>query len=953
MTRLTKDEARAQIKILVEKFEEYRELYKGKEYDETKTRIEFVNPFFEALGWDIDNHEKRMPHDAEVIHEAKQRQNGKVKAPDYLFQRGKGKPFFYVEAKKPSVDLKNDKSPAFQLRRYGWNGSLKISLLTDFEEFAIYNCTKQPRIADTAKVGRLDYFTYQDYLPKFDFLWDTFARDNAYNGSIDAYTKKFAEVNEKESVSVKFLETLENWRTYLATSIALKNKDLDEAGLNYAVQQTIDRVLFFKIAEDRGLEAPNQLLNATKKGNVYQNIYELFRTADQRYNSGLFDFKKDQFAAELIVDNKVIKNIIDDLYNDESFDFSIIPVEILGYAYEQFLGKVIVFDSPSPSGKGQGVGARIELKPEVRKAGGVFYTPQYIVDYIVENTLGKKIKEIENSLSFGEGKGGAIMDEIAKIKVLDPSCGSGSFLLGAYDYLLQYHLNYYLANFKEKSKERSKYLTDENKLTTSVKKQILLNNIFGVDIDTQAVEVSKLSLLIKCLEGETQSSIEAENKLFKQKVLPTLDGNILCGNSLIAPDFYDNGLFLSPKEERKINVFDWKEGFKAVFKQGGFDLVIGNPPYGAGFSIHEKDYLKQNYPTSDIEVESYLLFIEKSFKFLNMNGISGNIIPSNLLTNIRYEKTRKLLLNGNIEYLIDLGSNVFDQASVDTCIIIFNKKQEKNHKVKTFVGKVSKEEIDYQEVAQNNFQRNSHFLFNIYSSQIENEIAQKIGIKGEKLANLVSFARGVEFGYKSQYTTTNPKVKNAKPLLAGRCINRYSLNFENQYVIFDERDVSNFKDKSIYENEKLLIRRIGSNIIATYDNQNYYNVCDVYNILAKNGTDLKYILAVLNSKLMSFYLKTQFKNAKKLFPKIPIKYLEELPIRGLDLSKKQEKEVYQLIIRAVTTLLELNEKKSKTKLTTEIDQLNNRIKHNENLINEKLYQLYELTQEEIAIIENE
>ncbi len=930
MTKLTKEEAREKIEKLVEKFEAYLELYKGKDYDEAKTRIEFVNPLFEALGWDMDNHEKRMPHDAEVIHEAKQRQNGKTKAPDYLFQVGKGKPFFYVEAKKPSVDLKNDKSPAFQLRKYGWNGSLKISLLTDFEEFAIYNCTKQPRIADTAKVGRLDYFTYKDYIPKFNFFWDTFAKENAYKGSIEAYTSKFADINEKENVSAKFLETLENWRTYLATSIALKNKDLDEAGLNYAVQQTIDRVLFLKIAEDRGLEAPNQLLNASKKGTIYQNIYELFKTADQRYNSGLFDFKKDKTTSELIVDNKVIKNIIDDLYNDESFDFALIPVEILGYAYEQFLGKVIVIN--------QNRVAEVQLKPEVRKAGGVFYTPQYIVDYIVENTLGKLIK-------------GKTPEEISKIKVLDPSCGSGSFLLGTYDYLLQYYLNYYLAHYQENNKERGKYLTSENKLTTSVKKQILLDNIFGVDIDSQAVEVSRLSLLIKCLEGETQSSMEAENKLFKQKVLPTLDYNILCGNSLIAPDFYDSGLFLSPKEERKINVFDWKEGFKAVFKQGGFDLVIGNPPYGAGFLDAERKYLKQNYPTSDIEVESYLLFIEKSFKFLNTNGISGNIIPSNLLTNIRYEKTRKLLLNGNIDYLVDLGSNVFDQASVDTCIIIFSKKQEDNHKIKAFVGKVSKENIDYKEFGQDYFQNNPHSLFNIYSSQTENEVAKKIGKQGEKLANLVLFARGVEFGYKSQYTTTNPKIKNAKPLLAGRCINRYSLHFENQYVIFDENDVSNFKEKSIYENEKILIRRIGSNIIATYDNQKYYNVCDVYNILAKNGTDLKYILAILNSKLMSFYLKTQFKNAKKLFPKIPIMYLEQLPIKSLDLLKKAEKQDYEQIIKSVNALLDLHKKKASLKLAHEIEQIDRRIKHNENLIDEKLYELYELTKEEIELID--
>lgn len=934
---VTKEEAKEKIRELIEKFESQKEYFKTLEYNETQTRKDFIDPFFRALGWDIDNKKGKLESYRDVKLEDKIRVSGRTKSPDYAFNVN-GKRTFFVEAKKPAVPIKDQPEPAIQVRNYAWNASLLISVVTDFEEFAIYDCTRKPRKHDRAITMRLKYIHYTQYLQEFDFLWDTFAFENVEKGSITAYGQKYADLKNAEPVDRAFLKSLEDWRTYLATNIAQLNKNLEEYELNFAVQQTIDRIVFLKVCEDRMLEKEGSLIAQIKKGNYYQNLYQYFVLADQKYNSGLFDLKKDSVTANLHIDNKVIKSIIEELYGEDengiTFNFNIIPVEILGYAYEQFLGKVIYLTSANS--------AKIEEKPEVRKAGGVYYTPQYIVDYIVKETLGELIA-------------GKTPQEISAIKVLDPACGSGSFLLGAYQYLLDYHLSYYQAHPSSfgKVKGGADTLTPEGKLTTAEKKRILLNNIFGVDIDAQAVEVTKLSLLLKALEGETEASIHASLKLFNERVLPSIDDNIQCGNSLIGTDFYNSGLFLTPREERKINVFDWKIAFKEVFRQGGFDVVMGNPPYGAGFLDLEKKYLKQNYPTSDIEVESYLLFIEKGFKLMKNEGICGYIIPNNIFTNIRYEKTRKLLLDTAIEYLIDLGSNVFNQASVDTCILIFNKQFHENHKIKSFIGKVAKEGMSYTEFEQIEFKKNKYFIFNIYTSQDANLLAKKIEKRGEKLANLVVFARGIEFGYKSKYTTTNAKMKNAKPLLAGRCIGRYSLKFENQYIIFDEKDISNFKDKSIYENPKLLVRRIGTEIIATYDAKQYYNVCDVYNLLAKNEIDLKLILAFLNSKLMSFYLQTQFKNAKKLFPKIPIKYLENLPIKIIDISKSEGRNIYEQIIKAVDALLELNERKSKVRLTQEKIQLNRRILYHEQIINQLLYDLYELSPEEIKLIDPE
>ncbi len=924
----TKAEAYALIAELVGKFEEFLPHYKSGTYNETQTRIEFVNPFFRALNWDINNDQNFAPFRKEVVHEALLRKGISTKYPDYLFRREENRNFFYVETKKPSVNIKDDSNPAQQLRLYGWQGGLLISLLTDFEEFALYNTTRKPTDKDTAQKGRLLYYTYKDYLKEFDFFWDTFEKNNVMQGSIDKLTQKYAkDFSQKESVTVVFLKELEKWRAYLATSLVTRNPEIDEFDLNYAVQQTLDRLLFLKIAEDRNIESKNQLKECTKKGNIYENVYQLFYAADQRYNSGLFDFKKDHVTRHLKVDNKVIKNIILELYAENGFDFSVIPVEILGAAYEQFLGSVITIDEQKT--------AHIDTKLDVRRAGGVYYTPQYIVDYIVQQTIGKAIAQ-------------QTPEQIAQLKILDPSCGSGSFLLGAYQYLLNYHEDYYrtLKNQGKKVKE----LTPDDTLTSAVKKQILLNNIFGVDIDTQAVEVAKLSLLIKCLEGETPASVKEQNILFKDRVLPTLDNNILCGNSLINHDFYDTGFFPTSKEMRKINTFDWKQGFAEVFKQGGFDCVIGNPPYGAVFSEPQKSYLKNRFKYADIELESYLLFIEKAIQLTKNQATVSLIVPSNLLTNLRYSKIRKLLLTQtNIELLLDLGANVFKQASVDTCIFVFSKGYTPENKIKTFVGNFL-QNMSYKEFLQDDFLQNTEQIFNIYTSKEEKTIEYKIANHTTPLQQLVKFARGVEYGYQSVYVVDKPK-KGAKPIVAGRCIKRYNLTFEGKYVLYDEKDLSNFKDRSIYENEKLLIRRIGHEIIAVYDNQHYYNVCDVYNVLAVGSTNLKYILGILNSKLMSFYMNVKFKNSKKLFPKIPIAYLEQLPIKVLDLNNKQQKQQYEQLIMLVEKLMDLQQKITAARVPQDKVLLGRVLEATENQLDNLIYQLYQLSPEEIAMIE--
>ena len=609
-----KEEAYNGIKELVEKFKSNYKQFHSSDYNETLTRQDFINPFFEYLGWDISNKQGLSQTYRDVIHEDKLKIGKETKAPDYSFRIG-GNRVFFVEAKKPSRNLKEDSDAAYQIRRYAWSGKLSVSILTDFEEFAIYDCSKKPSPNDKASMSRIEYINYEDYLNRFDFLYDTFAKENVLRGSLEKYNADTKSKKGTESVDIDFLNSLDDLRTKLASNISKLNS-LSLRDLNFAVQHIIDRVIFLRVAEDRGVENYGDLREACSGNNYYKNIVDIFKKSDGKYNSGIFDFSKDKITQNIEVDNKVIKEIINDLYYPKSpYEFSVISVEIIGNAYEQFLGKTITIGNNSK--------AKIELKPEVRKAGGVYYTPEYIVDYIVENTVGEKIK-------------GKTPKEIANIKIVDPACGSGSFLIGAYKYLLNYHREYYSKQGKKKflgSKEDA--ITEDGELALWVKKQILINNIFGVDIDSNAVEVTKLSLLLKCMENETPASIMNNQSLFNERALPSLDENIKCGNSLIGNDFYSGGdsLNIDIETQYKINCFDWEREFPNIFARKKKEVKA----YHITFAIHNSRVSEKmiTYKVNKGEVlnlsEEDELFITKSI---------GEVILKNDIKCLAYNISR-------------------------------------------------------------------------------------------------------------------------------------------------------------------------------------------------------------------------------------------------------------------------------------------------------------------------
>ncbi len=545
---------------LIERFDRNIEAYESGKYNETQVRREFIDPFFEALGWDVNNKEGNAEAYKDVIHEDAVKVSGVTKAPDYSFRIG-GQRKFFVEAKKPSINLKDAPAAAFQVRRYAWSAKLPLSIITDFEEFAVYDCRIKPDQKDKADKARIIYYTYRQYADKWEEIAAVFSKDAILKGSFDKYAESSKAKRGTSEVDSAFLIEIESWRDALARNIALRNT-LSVRELNDAVQRTIDRIIFLRIAEDRGIEDYGSLRSLCNGGNTYGRLQELFYKADDRYNSGLFHFRHEKDEAEppdnltpkLAIDDKPLKDILHRLYYPDSpYEFSVLPADILGQVYEQFLGRVIRLTSDHR--------AVVEDKPEVKKAGGVFYTPTYIVDYIVKNTVGKLL----------EGKNPKTAE---RLRILDPACGSGSFLLGAYQCVLDWHLKWYTENNPEKHAKNKKPILYQGQggawhLTTAERKRILLNNIYGVDIDIQAVEVTKLSLLLKVLEDETGETLNYQFKLFHERALPNLGGNIKCGNSLIGPDFYDGKqmTMLDTEEAQRINVFDWHAEFPEIFKQ--------------------------------------------------------------------------------------------------------------------------------------------------------------------------------------------------------------------------------------------------------------------------------------------------------------------------------------------------------------------------------------------------
>ncbi|MBI5352723.1 MAG: Eco57I restriction-modification methylase domain-containing protein [Chloroflexi bacterium] len=1046
------------IKNLVERFEANRESYRSGKYNETQLRREFLDPFFEALGWDIFNKGGYAETYKDVIHEDSLEIEGENKAPDYAFRIGGARKFF-VEAKKPAVNIEFNIHPAFQLRRYAWSAKLPLGILTDFEEFAVYDCRTKPDKKDKASLGRIALYSYKDYIEKWDEIAAIFSRDAVLKGSFDQYAEGLNASRRRGTTEVDdaFLAEIERWRDLLAKNIALRNPSLNVRELNYAVQITIDRIIFLRICEDRGVERDYQLkeiamtpsalasrgtspksdrsssdLGEAGRGSVYAGLCALFKKADARYNSGLFHFKDekeqsgaaDNLTLSLIVDDKVLQDILKNLYYPESpYVFREIPSDILGQVYERFLGKVIRLTA--------GHQAKVEEKPEVRKAGGVYYTPTYIVEYIVQNTVGKLL----------EGK---TPKEAARLKILDPACGSGTFPLGAYQYLLDWHLKYYA----EADNSPEKWLTGKNpaiyqvkdgyRLTTAKKKEILLNNIFGVDIDAQAVEVTKLSLLLKVLEGESSETIGSQLALFQERVLPDLGNNIKCGNSLIGPDYYEGQQltmgFEGEEERYRVNAFDWRGEFSDVFIHGGFDAVIGNPPYIRIQELQETSpidvefYKKCYQAASKGNYDIYVVFIEKGLSILNERGRLGFILPHKFFNAQYGAPVRNVIAKGkHLAKVVHFGDQqVFESATTYTCLMFLDKAghdefefekvqnlgdwrvaqtSDVSETSEVLTGKINASRVTESEwnfiVGEKAGIFEKLLTMPVKLGDVADRMAQGIRTSANEIyvVNFVSEIGDIVTAFSKQLDqNVEVEKKILSPFLQGREIKRYQVlpsgkmvvipyNLKNGKAVFNSSEYMQkdfpktleylSQNKTYLENrekgkmrgaqwyayvypknielmkqEKILVPDIADRAQFAYDENGEYAFTSGYGITIKSETKLspKYILGLLNSKLLEFYLKRISTPMRGGFFRFFTQFLEKLPIPPVNFTDPVEKAMHDKLVSLVERMLALH--KQSPRSPQEQEMVKREIESTDKAIDKLVYELYGLTDDEIAIVAN-
>jgi len=910
------------LKNLTKRFENQIDTYKQSDYNETQTRIEFINPFFTRVG---------------------------------------GVRKFFVEAKKPSISLKDDPEPAYQLRRYGWNAKLSLSIVTNFAEFAVYDCRKKPEKNDSPAIGRIYYLKYTDYLERWEELVATFSFEAVWQGKLEQYVAQHPITKGSIEVDAAFLAEMEKWRKILARHIASNHQALSQRELNKVVQQTIDRIIFLRICEDRGIEDYGRLLSLQNGTQIYQCLIRLFREADERYDSGLFHFKAekgreeaDTLSPTLTIADEILKPIIKSLYYPDSpYEFSVLGADILGQVYERFLGQVIRLNDKHD--------AFIEEKPEVKKAGGVYYTPTYIVDYIVKQTIGTLLKD----------KKVGLRSRVNQLKILDPACGSGSFLLGAYQFLLDWHLEAYLQNPKKWAKGKKPRLYQAIgktwKLTVSERKRILLNHIYGVDIDSQAVEVTKLSLLLKVLEDE--QSVISQLSLLKERVLPDLDNNIKSGNSLISNEFYQEQQLGLLDEETlyRINAFNWEAEFADAMKAGGFDAVIGNPPYGAFLSPDENAYLLNKFELQNYQLDSYVLFIEQAL-FLNQ-GFIGLIIPNTWLLNLTYEKIRKhLFAQTTIRNIVHYRHRVFHQATVDTEVVIIEKSQPtETHQVEITLIEKDRSVTNYV-IPQNRWQTRDGKPINILEKPELMALADKLRAfqKIEHLCVITQGTKPFQVGKgkpaqtrqivnKKPFVSKTPLNETFRPLLRGSLIQKYQILWNDNYWISFGDWLAEPRYSANYEvSAKIVIRQTGDHLVATLDCNQFIVRDNLYTIVSReNSYDLRFLLGIINSRLLQwFYANIINPEIGEALAQVKRGHLIQLPIAQIHFDNPTDKANHEKMVQLVKVMLEIKQKLVTAKESQMKNILKRRIEATDKQINQLVYQLYDLTKREIKIVEN-
>ncbi len=902
MEIFTKKQAKEKIAKLVKRFENLSSSA-FKRYNEANTRKDFILPLFHALGWDV--HNERI--DNEVVEE-ETTISGRI---DYSF-RINNITHFLLEAKAIPKDLDKEKW-ARQAVEYGWNKGVAWVVLTDFEGLKVFNSEwkrDQPR-------ANID-LSYKEYFDKFEKLW-LLSKQSFKTNKLDKLLGEFGITAKRINVNERLAEDLVNWRNTLNKNLKQWNIKYKTSVIEEAVQRILDRLVFIRVLEDRNIE--DKLLwqafqkwrvNNYRPYNFIKALIPIFKKFDKKYNSNLF---QKHLCEDLDTEGDPFQRIVPQLYASREegvkYRFDAIDADVLGSVYEQYLGTV----------------QQREGDKSKRKKQGIYYTPTYIVDYIVQNTLGRLLKDT------------SLLGEKENIKVLDPACGSGSFLIRAFE-VLDGHLC------------QTRNHDPKDHMQTALRRHtILRDNIYGIDLDEQAIEIARLNLLLKALVPNHK--------------LPMLTNHMKVGNSLIS--------------DKKITdkAFDWQREFSEVFKgkNPGFDIIIGNPPYirSRNIKTKERKYYPSVFKSAFRTFDVYLFFLEKSLGLLKNKGIMGFIIPYSFLNQPYASRLRKILIeNCNILEIVDLSlSKVFQEAQVRNCIIICQK-DSKSSKLAIIRPKGNKLKT-VTKINQRSFLKNLDYMFKIELEGNVKNLIFKIEEKAIPLSKIVYISKGIEVYERGSGRTKNDFIfsgresRKYKPYFEAKEISRYRLDWKGRYIFYQPKKHCSGKFPGLFENNKILMKRIvGDRRLSCYlDREDYYVENTLICCLPKKNLKerfnfeesdyrlsekykLPFLLAILNSKMMTFYFKNKFGDKLQIYNRA----VGLLPIKIIEFSNIKEKEKYRLLMSSAQRMLNLN--KRLQKISEDTDRwynLKNKIEKLDKKIDQMVYKLYSLKPGEIGIVE--
>lgn len=743
-------------------------------------------------------------------------------------------------------------------------------------------------------------------------------------------------VSQEDVITKKLYKDYSLFKSELYNNLVSLNPDFEPIELFKKSQKLLDRFLFIFFAEDRNLLPTNLIFRINKEWKELQqmrmevSLYDRYKryfvdlnegakvtlpafsqTATHHkeehqiyaYNGGLF--KPDPILDSIKIDDAVLFQHTEKLSH---YDFqSEVDVNILGHIFENSLNE---FDEVKANLQGDS----IDKTKTKRKKDGVFYTPKYITKYIVDNTIGKlctdkkaEMQIVETDYTIDKKRQKKTMQALVQkltdyrswllqLTICDPACGSGAFLNQALDFLIAEHR--YIDELQAK-------LFGDALILSDIEKSILENNLFGVDLNEESVEIAKLSLWLRTAQTNRK--------------LNDLSNNIKCGNSLI-----DDAAIAGE------SAFDWKAEFPQVFSKGGFDVIIGNPPYVNSkeemFSKTTKDFFIANYKTSAYQIDLYILFLEKSISLISKNGISSMIVPNSWLNNLFLKNVREFFLkNTLVAEIVSMPSNTFLDANVDTMIVTFGSM---NPTVQTNLTNFKNGQFNtFGQVNQIDWLKEKNYIINVHLTSEINKLFKKINSNSCSLESLSEIGRGVgiyhkRIGHTKEFIESDPYQSNHivddtfLPYLRGKYVQSAYLSWNKDSYISYGNWLAEPRDPKFFTGKRIVLRQIPSKrLIASYLEDDFVIDQSVFIARFKDTTKLspKAIMAILGSKLLSFYFRFYYSEFDDLFPKVKLQHFKSFPIsKKLTTIDKELDEKANLLIDCKKTFFENNQKFQRT-----------------------------------------